>query len=303
MRARPPGRSAAVLDAVDAALVQELQRDGRATFQTLGDRVGMSRTAVRARVRRLLDSGTLRVAGVINAEVLGIGARAYAAISVEGPAAVVLDDLARRAAVTFAALVTGRHSIVAELRARDDAELAAELDDVRLNGRVRAVDVFRCVRVVKADGGAAVPCGLRDGVTLDEIDWRLMRELQRDGRAPYARLARLVGLSQAATRARVVRLVAAAAVRVTGVLDAAAAGTGESAGLGLRVRGDAATCAEKIAGLPGTDTVLTGYGRHDVLAVLNAEDRAGLLNRIEAVRAVPEVHAMETWHHLAVSRT
>lgn len=303
MRARPPGRSAAVLDAVDAALVQELQRDGRATFQTLGDRVGMSRTAVRARVRRLLDSGTLRVAGVINAEVLGIGARAYAAISVEGPAAVVLDDLARRAAVTFAALVTGRHSIVAELRARDDAELAAELDDVRLNGRVRAVDVFRCVRVVKADGGAAVPCGLRDGVTLDEIDWRLMRELQRDGRAPYARLARLVGLSQAATRARVVRLVAAAAVRVTGVLDAAAAGTGESAGLGLRVRGDAATCAEKIAGLPGTDTVLTGYGRHDVLAVLNAEDRAGLLNRIEAVRAVPEVRAMETWHHLAVSRT
>lgn len=303
MRARPPGRSAAVLDAVDAALVQELQRDGRATFQTLGDRVGMSRTAVRARVRRLLDSGTLRVAGVINAEVLGIGARAYAAISVEGPAAVVLDDLARRAAVTFAALVTGRHSIVAELRARDDAELAAELDDVRLNGRVRAVDVFRCVRVVKADGGAAVPCGLRDGVTLDEIDWRLMRELQRDGRAPYARLARLVGLSQAATRARVVRLVAAAAVRVTGVLDAAAAGTGESAGLGLRVRGDASTCAEKIAGLPGTDTVLTGYGRHDVLAVLNAEDRAGLLNRIEAVRAVPEVHAMETWHHLAVSRT
>lgn len=303
MRARPPGRSAAVLDAVDAALVQELQRDGRATFQTLGDRVGMSRTAVRARVRRLLDSGTLRVAGVINAEVLGIGARAYAAISVEGPAAVVLDDLARRAAVTFAALVTGRHSIVAELRARDDAELAAELDDVRLNGRVRAVDVFRCVRVVKADGGAAVPCGLRDGVTLDEIDWRLMRELQRDGRAPYARLARLVGLSQAATRARVVRLVAAAAVRVTGVLDAAAAGTGESAGLGLRVRGDAATCAEKIAGLPGTDTVLTGYGRHDVLAVLNAEDRAGLLDRIEAVRAVPEVRAMETWHHLAVSRT
>lgn len=290
-----------MLDAVDAALVQELQHDGRATFQTLGDRVGMSRTAVRARVRRLLDTGALRVVGVINAEVLGIGARAHVSISVEGPAAVVMDDLARRDAVTFAALVTGRHSIVAELRSRDDADLAAELDDVRLNGRVRAMDVFRCVRVVKAGGGAAVPCGFRAGVTLDEIDWRLMRELQRDGRAPYARLARLVGLSQAATRARVVRLVDASAVQVTGVVDASAAGTSESVGLGLRVRGDVSTCAEKIAGLSGTDTVLTGYGRHDVVAVLNAEDRPHLLNRIEAVRAVPEVRSMETWHHLAVS--
>lgn len=290
-----------MLDAVDAALVQELQHDGRATFQTLGDRVGMSRTAVRARVRRLLDTGTLRVTGVINAEVLGIGARAHVSLSVDGPAAVVMDDLARRAAVTFAALVTGRHSIVAELRSHDDAELAAELDDIRLSGRVRAMDVFRCVRVVKAGGGAAVPSGFQAGVTLDAIDWRLMRELQRDGRAPYARLARVVGLSQAATRARVVRLVDASAVQVTGIVDASAVGTSEGAGLGLRVRGDVGSCAEKIAGLPGTDTVLTGYGRHDVVAVLNAEDRSRLLNRIESVRAVPELRSMETWHHLAVS--
>ncbi|HEY3687833.1 MAG TPA: Lrp/AsnC family transcriptional regulator [Streptosporangiaceae bacterium] len=291
-----------MLDAVDAALIQELQLDGRATFQTLGDRVGMSRTAVRARVRRLLDTGALRVVGVINAEVLGIGARALVSIGVEGPAAVLMGELSRRDAVTFAALVAGRHAIVAEVRARDDGELAAELDDIRLHARLRAMDVFRCVRVVKAGGGAAVPAALHAGLTLDDTDWRLMRELQRDGRAPYARLARFVGLSQAATRARVVRLIEACAVQVTGVVDAAAAGTDESAGLGLRVRGDVATCAEKIAGLVGTETVLTGYGRYDIVAVLNAEDRARLLNRIETVRAVPEVRAAESWHHLAVSR-
>ena len=43
-----------MLDAVDAVLVRELQRDGRATFQALADRVGLSRTAVRARVQHLL---------------------------------------------------------------------------------------------------------------------------------------------------------------------------------------------------------------------------------------------------------
>ena len=46
-----------MLDAVDAVLVRELQRDGRATFQALADRVGLSRTAVRARFGN--DAGTL----------------------------------------------------------------------------------------------------------------------------------------------------------------------------------------------------------------------------------------------------
>ena len=287
-----------MLDAVDAALIRELQHDGRATFQALGDRVGMSRTAVRARVRRLLDDGALRVVGVISGEVLGIGAHAHVSLSVEGPAGVVAEELARRKTVTFAALVAGRHAVVAELRAHDDGELAAELDDIRTRARVRAMDVFRCVRVVKAGGGAAVPSGLRPGVTLDGTDWRLMRELERDGRAPYALLARRIGLSQAATRARVVRLVEARAVRVTGVVNAAAAGAGESAGLGVRVRGDAGACAERIAGLPGTGMVLTGYGRHDIIATLTARDRPELLARLEAVRAVPDAQVTETWQHL-----
>lgn len=287
-----------MLDAVDAALIRELQHDGRATFQALGDRVGMSRTTVRARVRRLLEGGALRVVGVINDEVLGITVHAHVSLSVEGPAGAVAEELARRKSVTFAALVAGRHAVVAELRAHDDAELAAELDDVRIRLRVRAMDVFRCVRVVKAGGGAAVPSGLRPGVTLDGTDWRLMRELERDGRAPYAGLARRVGLSQAATRARVVRLTEARAVRVTAAANPAAAGTGESVGVGVRVRGDAGACAERIAGLPGAGTVLTGYGRHDIIATLTARSRPELLDRLEVVRTVPEAQITETWQHL-----
>lgn len=287
-----------MLDAVDAALIRELQHDGRATFQSLGDRVGLSRTAVRARVRRLLDGGALRVVGVINGEVLGIGAHAHVSLSVAGPVGAVVDELVRRKSVTYAAPVAGRHAVVAELRAHDDAELAAELDDVRMRARVAAMDVFRCVRVVKAGGGAAVPSALRPGVTLDDTDWRLMRALERDGRAPYAALARRIGLSQAATRARVVRLIEARALRVTSVVNAAALGTAESAGLGLRVRGDAGSCAERIADLPGTGTVLTGYGRHDIIATLAARDRPELLARLEAVRAIPDARVTETWQHL-----
>lgn len=43
-------------------------------------------------------------------------------------------------------------------------------------------------------------------VSLDETDWRLLDALQRDGRATYADLGRLVGLSPSAVTERVRRL-------------------------------------------------------------------------------------------------
>jgi Lrp/AsnC family transcriptional regulator, leucine-responsive regulatory protein len=43
-------------------------------------------------------------------------------------------------------------------------------------------------------------------VTLDKTDWRLLAELQRDGRAAYAELARAVAMSASAVAERVRRL-------------------------------------------------------------------------------------------------
>lgn len=42
--------------------------------------------------------------------------------------------------------------------------------------------------------------------SLDDVDWRLLEALQRDGRASYADLGRLVGLSPSAVTERVRRL-------------------------------------------------------------------------------------------------
>ncbi len=43
-------------------------------------------------------------------------------------------------------------------------------------------------------------------VSLDDVDWRLLEALQRDGRASFADLGRLVGLSPSAVTERVRRL-------------------------------------------------------------------------------------------------
>lgn len=287
----------AVLDPTDAALVHELQLDGRASLQALADRIGLSRTAVRARVQHLFDSGTVRVVGIVHAEVAGLTAVAHVSIGVRGSARTVVDAIVDRAAATYVSLVSGEHAVVVELRARDDAALEGELDWIRDLEGVARINVVRCVSMVK-DAYSAQRTFLR--VPLDALDWQLLAELQRDGRAPYARLAELVELSQAATRARVVRLIESGTVHVTGLVDSSALGVREGAGLGLHVQGPARTVAERVAELPGVNYVLTGFGRFDVIVGADAASRATLVDTIELVRAMPEVLELQAWQHLAI---
>ncbi|MCP3853557.1 MAG: Lrp/AsnC family transcriptional regulator [Actinomycetia bacterium] len=47
------------LDSIDVLLLEELQRDGRATNTEIADRVGLSPSAVLRRTRRLEDSGVI----------------------------------------------------------------------------------------------------------------------------------------------------------------------------------------------------------------------------------------------------
>src|SRR5258708_4100124 len=154
-----------VLDAVDAVLVRELQRDGRATFQALADRVGLSRTAVRARVQSLLETGVVRVVGIVHSRVVGTGAIGHVSVAVDGAARVVAQAIAKRSAVRFAAVIAGRFALIAEVRARDDDTLAAEMDEIRRIPGVRAAEVFRSVVVVRdAFSVVRVEGGARGGV-------------------------------------------------------------------------------------------------------------------------------------------
>jgi len=286
-----------VLDAVDAVLVRELQRDGRATFQALADRVGLSRTAVRARVQHLLETGVVRVVGIVHSSVVGTGAIGHVSVVAEGPARDVGEAVAKRSAVRFAALTAGSYALVAEVRARDDEALANEVDEIRRISGIRAAEVFRAVSVVRDAHSVVRELG---DVALDDIDWQLLRELQRDGRAPYTRLAGIIGLSQAATRARVVRLMRSGVIQITGLVDPLALGSVELAGFGLSVAGAVRPIAEEIARRSGVRYVATGFGRHDIIGQVEAASRPELVEALDAIRSVRGAMLNESWHHLDV---
>jgi DNA-binding Lrp family transcriptional regulator len=286
-----------VLDAVDAVLVRELQRDGRATFQALADRVGLSRTAVRARVQHLLETEVVRVVGIVHSAVVGTEATGHISITVEGPAREVAAAVAERPAVSFTALTAGPYDLVAQIRARNDDALACEVDHIREIPGVRSAEVFRSVSTVRDAHSVVQELG---EVTLDDIDWRLLQELQKDGRAPYTRLAQIIGLSQAATRARVVRLMRSGVIQVTGLTDPLALGAAELGGFGIVVNGGLRRIAEAVAEQDGVRYLATGFGRYDIVGQAEASSRADLVGVLDAIRAVPGVTVRESWHHLDV---
>jgi DNA-binding Lrp family transcriptional regulator len=286
-----------VLDAVDAVLVRELQRDGRATFQALADRVGLSRTAVRARVQHLLETQVVRVVGIVHAAVVGAEAIGHLSLTVDGSAREAAAAVAELPAVSFTALIAGPYDLVAQVRTRDDAALAAEVDQIRSVPGVRAAEVFRSVATVRDKHAVVRELG---EVSLDDIDWRLLHELQRDGRAPYTRLAHVIGLSQAATRARVVRLMRTGVIQVTGLADPLALGAAELGGFGLVVTGGLRKVAEAVAAQDGVRYLATGFGRYDIVGQAEAASRAELVAVLDAIRSVPGATVRESWHHLDV---
>ncbi len=78
------GTPTAQLDEIDKILIAELQRDGRASFASLGRTVGLSPAATRVRVNRLLDLRIIEIVAVTNPLALGFDTMALLGIQAEG---------------------------------------------------------------------------------------------------------------------------------------------------------------------------------------------------------------------------
>lgn len=61
------------LDAVDLAILDQLQEDGRVSYRDIGQKVGVTHATVRTRVQQLIDSGVVDIMGVPNWQKLGFG--------------------------------------------------------------------------------------------------------------------------------------------------------------------------------------------------------------------------------------
>ncbi|HET7763020.1 MAG TPA: AsnC family transcriptional regulator [Phycicoccus sp.] len=93
---------------------------------------------------------------------------------------------------------------------------------------------------------------------LDDVAKRIIELLQEDGRQSYAAIAKAVGLSEAAVRQRVQRLLDAEVMQIVAVTDPLQVGFSRQAMIGIRAEGDLLELlTRRIRVLPGVTTTET----------------------------------------------
>jgi Lrp/AsnC family transcriptional regulator for asnA, asnC and gidA len=146
---------------------------------------------------------------------------------------------------------------------------------------------------MKRDGG-------RPG--LDDVTKQIVEQLQQDGRRSYAAIGKAVGLSEAAVRQRVQRLVESGAMQIVAVTDPMTVGFRRQAMIGVRCGGDLELVADQLAGLEQIDYVVITAGSFDLLIEVVCEDDDQLLGILSQVRSIPSVTTTETLVYLKLRK-
>lgn len=131
-------------------------------------------------------------------------------------------------------------------------------------------------------------------VELDDIDRQLIAGLIRDGRATYAKLAPEVGLSQAAVRTRVQRLLDEQVITITGRVDPTTFGLGVFAFVFLEVSKETDKIARLVSEIDEAVFVVVGAGRFDVLVELRCSTNDNLLQALDRIRVLEGVRRVQS---------
>ncbi len=139
-------------------------------------------------------------------------------------------------------------------------------------------------------------------VVLDELSKQIIEQLQQDGRRSYAAIGKAVGLSEAAVRQRVQRLVEVGAMQIVAVTDPLTLGFLRQTMVGIRCGGDLERVAEDLAGMEEIDYVVITAGSFDLLVEVVCENDEQLLEILGRVRSIPSVTATETFVYLKLCK-
>ncbi|MBO4209608.1 Lrp/AsnC family transcriptional regulator [Micromonospora echinofusca] len=146
---------------------------------------------------------------------------------------------------------------------------------------------------------------VRDGANhalLDDVAKQIIEQLQQDGRRPYASIGKAVGLSEAAVRQRVQRLLDAGVMQIVAVTDPLQLGFPRQAMIGLRTDGDLEAVADRLAELPEVDYVVITAGSFDLLTEVVCRNDDHLLEILQRLRGVAGVLSTEAFVYLKLRK-
>jgi Lrp/AsnC family transcriptional regulator for asnA, asnC and gidA len=134
---------------------------------------------------------------------------------------------------------------------------------------------------------------------LDDTSKAIVEQLQADGRRPYASIGKAVGLSEAAVRQRVQKLIDSGVMQIVAVTDPMQTGRARQAMIAISVDGDVEKVADELAAVDEVDYIVITAGSFDLMVEVVVEDDAHLLRLVNgAIRSIPGVARTESFVYL-----
>ena len=190
------------MDKLDVAVIRELlqglptspTRPGiRLSFRAVARRLGVPEGAVRARARRLVDSGFIRGWAVHpNPNLLGLNERV---LLVEASRGSERDTVEKLMLIEGTVLLVNYHGNAMGV-------IFFYKDEKSLQRKTDLVEKVTGGTVLASADMSFPPCDLR----LRLVDWKILAALQERIGAPYAEIARGLGLSTRTVKRRVTRM-------------------------------------------------------------------------------------------------
>ncbi|WP_089224922.1 Lrp/AsnC family transcriptional regulator [Actinacidiphila glaucinigra] len=145
--------------------------------------------------------------------------------------------------------------------------------------------------------------GANGALVIDSVSKAIIEQLQEDGRRPYAAIGKAVGLSEAAVRQRVQKLLDQGVMQIVAVTDPLTVGFRRQAMVGINVEGDIEPVADALAEMTEVEYVVVTAGSFDLLIEIVCEDDDHLLETInKRIRTLPGVRSTESFVYLKLRK-
>ncbi|HYX85065.1 MAG TPA: Lrp/AsnC family transcriptional regulator [Gaiellales bacterium] len=137
------------MDAVNRRIIEMLQVAGRSPFTVMARELGISETAVRARVNALMDAGVLDVVAVTNPLKLGFDVMALVGVQVQSDLDRIAGEVSAWRETSYVVLTSGSYDLLVEVVCEHNRHLLELVQRMREIEGVKSTETFMYLDMVK----------------------------------------------------------------------------------------------------------------------------------------------------------
>ena len=286
------------MDHLTQNIVNELRKDGRASFTEIARTLGTNRETVAQRANPLLASGEILIYAAIHPWIFGKNVGVHLLIRVEGPLDGVLSQLVDMDDTVFVSETTGAFQLVAELHTNSLNHSQQAISKIRSLPGVVDVNVHVYEQILSSFFLGSEPD--IDTDSLDQMDFAIMNALRKDGRAPLREISTTVGLSPAAVRSRIIKLQEKRVMKVGALAQRSDMSNDFLFGLGVNTAGDDREAVDLLTQENGLEFLARAVGRFDYIVTANFPSLRHFNDLVSTLRHLPCVTYTEQWLHVRI---